>query len=211
MQFLRAYSSITIELARLLDVRFVPGDEAHLGHTGAALARVMLLNNKGDHLRRDWELNRLMLLINDLQLLEKRRHDLFLLFRTKLQDPDVHRYFGSRHELGTAVAFLERDIPFKFELPARPDFVIDEAPDAAGIECTSSHLTQIKSVDLAYKVQSTLHAKAAKPYANSNTALSVEATSLQSVALRDNKLVFGFESDSAIADIASRSPFGRWS
>jgi hypothetical protein len=73
MQFILGYGRIAIELARLLDVRFVPGDEAHLGHTGAALAGVIDLHNKGDHLHRDWELNRLMLLISDLQFLEKRR------------------------------------------------------------------------------------------------------------------------------------------
>lgn len=208
LTFLLAYGRVAGELARLLDVAFVPGEPAYSGHTGAALARIVQFNNDRDYDHRDWELTKLIVLMRDLQLVERRRPDLFPSFRRKLQDPDIHGYFGSRHELSIAVALLERDVEFEFELPRTADFWVSGDAGDAGIECTSSHLSRDSSRDLTYKVRSALHEKASKPYAGMDVALCLDATNLQGRSLRRGKLVFGSDSDTLLREETKTMAFG---
>jgi hypothetical protein len=210
LQFFIAYGQLSVELARLLDVKFIPGDPSHMGHTGAALARVILLHNDKNNDGRDIEFTRLALLADDLQLLERERPDVFAVVRKKLQDPNEHNYFGSRHEVSTAVALLQRGMPtFGYDQPGKADFEVEIGGTKVGIECGSVHLTGTGPVtrDLDYKIRSCINAKGAKPYASTAVALCIDATNVQALTLQRGALLWGNE-DPWLRDAAAESRFG---
>jgi hypothetical protein len=211
LPFLIAYGQVSGELARLLDVKFVPGDPSQLGHTGAALARVILLHNAKDSDGRDIEFTRLQLLADDLRLLERERPDVFAAVRKKLQDPNEHNYFGSRHEVSTAVALLQRGMhSFRYEQPGEADFEVEARGTTVGIECGSVHMTGTARVtrDLDYKIRSCINAKGAKPYASTAVALCIDATNVQALTLQRGSLLWGNEEDPWLDEVSAESRFG---
>jgi hypothetical protein len=211
LQFLIDYGQLSGELARLLDVKFIPGDSSHMGHTGAALASVILMHNANNNDGRDIEFTRLRLLADDLQLLERERPDVFAVVRKKLQDPNEHNYFGSRHEVSTAVALLQRGIDtFRYDQLGEADFEVEVSGTKVGIECGSVHLTGTEPVtkDLDYKIQAYINKKDAKPYASTAVALCIDATNVQALTLQHGSLLWGNEEDPWLDEAAANSRFG---
>ena len=168
-----------------------------MGHTGAALASVLLMHNAGNIDGRDIEFCRLQLLVDDLQLLESERPDVLAAVRRKLQDPPTeHNYFGTRHEVSTAVALLQRGMhSFRYDQQPEADFEVEVSETKVGIECSSVHLTGAKLVtrDLHYKIRSCINDKDTKPYASSAVALCIDATNVQALTLQRGSLLWGNE------------------
>jgi hypothetical protein len=69
LQFPKYFGALNVELSRLLDLRFIPG-EREGGLVGIMLGRVLVHHNSGQPEFRDRELTKLSLLREDLRRIE---------------------------------------------------------------------------------------------------------------------------------------------
>jgi hypothetical protein len=181
LDFMISFGGVASEMSDLLRARFVPGAKAQDGEVGRALRRTLELHNAGRCFERDVELARLALLARQLREIETARPDVL--------DTDLRRrllgarddYHGARQEVTVARALIQAGLQFEHEPKGRPDFVVQGPAGEAGIECTSVHLQRPKAGNLAYKPQSAMRAKAAKPYAGPSVALGIGTTNVERV------------------------------
>ena len=147
------FASVSLRLAKLLGVRYVPGSTASSGAVGLALSDVIRLHNEGRYSERDAECLRMALLAKHLDEVKAYDSALFGRLRRPLREGSIDDYYGARHEVAVASTLIRKGIPFQFSLPDRADFSFD---GEVAIESTSVHLVRPKSGDLFYKVESKL-------------------------------------------------------
>ena len=176
IDFLMSFSAIVLELNRLLGTRFVPGHPSATSPLGASLSGVLAHHNSGNYNHRDYELQKLQFLVQNLQQLEKSQPDLKRHYsKTLRRTGSSDSFFGARFEVNIASSLLKKGIGITKR--ERPDFLIQNSNIA--IECTSVRLrTAQAKKDFDYKINATLSKKAAKGYASRSTALFVDYTNV---------------------------------
>lgn len=190
MDFLVRFGALSVELARLAGQQFVPDGVAYKGPISGSLEAVLRLHNEGRQEERDWEMTRLAFLARDLKRIEEHDAQLLERFRQKLRDPDLSRYFGTRHESATASALINCGLDFEYEADEAPDFLVRRGSGEAGLECSSIHLTQPKLTDVIYKVESAIRLKSEKPYASRTVALTIDTTNVHRVSTAIGASIF---------------------
>jgi hypothetical protein len=161
--FLIQYAKVVNELSRLIGLRFinVPSNSARYKH---------------NYQERDWLLGKLMFLIANLPKIEKYDTKLFnKLKKQLLTSINENEYFGARFEISVAAALIGKKIVFKKR--ESPDYLILKSEEKIFLECTSSHITQLKG-DFKRKLTDQILEKAMKPYCNLRTALMVDITNI---------------------------------
>jgi hypothetical protein len=176
LDFIVQFSAYNMALNRLLSMRFSsesPGDVTPLG---ASLRGILNHHNSGNYLHRDFELQRIGFLIQNLQALEKAAPDLLKHYSKKLRkagSSDV--FYGFRFEVAIAAALLGKGV-----LPERrehPDFHI--LASNVGIECTGMRLRgKDAKTSPSYKVGAAIFKKSSKPYATRSVSLFIDITNL---------------------------------
>lgn len=182
LDVLMPFAHVSLELADLLGVRFIPNSRAQQGAVGRALGDVIRFQNERRYLERDLEIARLALLAQQLRVIQRNRPDVFPSLRRRLRAGSISDFHGARQEVTVASKLIRSGMPFDHELEGRPDFVIRGPAGESGIECTSVHLQRAKEGVLFYKVESCVRAKAKKTYAGPNVAVAIATTSIDSVA-----------------------------
>lgn len=174
--FLLRFFATVLKLNRLLGTRFVPDHPSSKSPLGASLAGVLNHHNSGNLRHRDFELQKLQFLVQNLQQLEKSQPNLLQHYSKNLrQAGSTDSFFGTRFEINIASSLLMKGVALnKCE---RPDFLIKNSN--VGIECTSARLriAQTKK-DLSYKIGASIYKKASKGYASRSIALFIDNTNL---------------------------------
>jgi hypothetical protein len=178
IEFLVAYSKVTISLSNILGMEFVPGSPDNDTAIGRTLDAIFHYHNSGDVRARDVQLNRMALLAKNLMELQSFDASLFEDFKkTILASGNVDNFFGTRFEINIAATLARSTIPFRKS--EAPDFLIDAGFGMAAIECTSARIRkQRQDYDLRYKIVSSLRGKTNKEYSNLHTALFLDITNL---------------------------------
>jgi hypothetical protein len=175
LDFILYYSTLALELARLLGVRFIPGRGLE-GVVGKMLARVINYHNQGNSEFRDREITKLTLLVSELKDIEDFSPELLAKFRNMYRKNRAD-YYGFRIEVAAASLFIRRQI--NFVKNESPDFTIT-MPNNEDVlaECGSTHLSKRKDGSIGYKIASTLRSKIAKPYVTTKTVLFLDITNI---------------------------------
>jgi len=187
INFLVCFGELIIEINRLLGYSFRPGYHSNATPVGNTLQRIVGYHNNGRYLDRDLEMGKL-LLVKNLSEIEKYDSDLFKKFRRSLRNEDnTDNFYGARFETNIAASLIRKKIPFKKQ--ESPDFLISQGNDILlGIECGSARIRKMAAtVDLNYKVVSTVKKKSSKSYCSINTALFIDITNLFHTANRNGK------------------------
>lgn len=178
IDFLVAYSKVTVSLSNLLGMKFVPDSPDNDTAIGRTLDAIFHYHNSGDARARDLQLNRMALLAKNLMEIQAFDTSLFEDFKkTILSSRNVDNFFGIRFEIKIAATLIRSTIPFRKS--EAPDFLIDTHFGKAAIECTSARIrNQRQDHDLRYKIVSSIRGKSNKEYSNLHTALFLDVTNL---------------------------------
>jgi hypothetical protein len=176
IDFMLRLASVTLELSRLLTVRFVPGHAANETHIGKQVASLVPLWNAGRRDECEMELLRLAFLVKHLKEIEQEDNELLLHFRREFRRAgSATSYFGARFEAYIAASLIRSGISFRKS--EAPDFLVLESK--LGIECTSARLNNATGKpDLNYKIQSAINKKARSSSNKYNVALAIDITNL---------------------------------
>ncbi|WP_156970110.1 hypothetical protein [Arenimonas malthae] len=176
IDFMIRLSGVTLELSRLLTIRFVPGHAANGTHIGKQVASLIPLWNDGCRDECEMELLRLSYLAKHLKEIEQADNELLLHFRREFRRAgSAASYFGARFEAYIAASLIRSGVSFRKS--EAPDFLILDSK--LGIECTSARLASANGkLDLDYKIQSAINKKAQSASNRSEVALAIDITNL---------------------------------
>ena len=176
LNFILHHCELSLELSRLLGVRFFPGRGLQ-GPVGKMLARIILHHNQGNHEYRDREITKLSLLKDELKQIEEFDPELLRKFRNQYRRGNRPEYFGTRMEIAAASCFVRKNISFIKQ--ESPDFVICR-PNGKKVfvECGSTHLSIHKAGNIGYKISSSIRAKVILPYFSTATVLFLDITNV---------------------------------
>ena len=176
LNFLIQFSSAVLELNRLLGTRFVPDHPSNKTPLGRSISGILSHNNTGNYSHRDYELQKVLFLIQNLQNLEKNRPDVlsdYVKILRKAGGSDSH--FGTRFEIDIMSSLLNKGIPV--EKDESPDFRVKGTK--VSIECTSVRSRTAKAKkDLTYKIGASVFKKTKLGYATRSTTLFIDITNL---------------------------------
>jgi hypothetical protein len=185
------FASATLELGRILGVRFVPGSPANDTPVGRSTARVLELINAGRADEARYELVRISMLVKHLKEIEDARPELIPKFTARLLAHDVSAYIvqGKKsrpHRRSSAEAAGSSTSRPAGPTSASPSPVAAWASSAPPRTCpthsrprTSVHEDPEPHVkDVAYKLTSTIRAKERRAYAAPDVALVIDATNV---------------------------------
>lgn len=161
IDFMLRLGGVTLELNRLLTIRFIPGNAGNKTHIGKQVASLIPLWNAGRRAECELELLRLAYLVKHLKEIEQADNDLLLHFRREFRRAgNAPSYFGARFEAYIAASLVRASIAFR--KTETPDFLIQDS--RLGFECTSARLAAYKGKnDLTYKIQSAIAKKSKTP------------------------------------------------
>lgn len=162
-------AQVSVQLARLLRVKFLPGRESPV----ASLIDIAQSNPSHRALTiLEW-------LIRDLQTIDSSRPHLLKDIRKKnKQLRNFDDLYGFLFEVQTAASLARKGLAFKQS--ESPDFVLLDEWDGIFIEVTSAHLQSTGgSKNLDYKITSAIRRKARQSYANLSTALFIDITNIE--------------------------------
>ena len=175
------YINSVLELNRLLGLRFIWDGEEYKSvgartPIGEAVIMIGVFHNERDYISRNVEIAKLMMLVKDLQTIEK--HDPILLSRFKKlicnTRKDWGTYFGVRLEINIAASLIRKEV--NFVKGESPDFIIPKY--GVCIECTNTHRSKSGSAILIEKIRSAIKQKSKKTYCNSSTLLCIDITNV---------------------------------
>src|SRR3954451_23222831 len=109
--------NLSLELAKLLGVKFVPGRELE-GFIGKTLSKVFIYHNQHNYDARDYTLTKLSLLRDELKEIEKYSSDLLVKFKNLYRKQRI-TYHGFRTEVSIASLLIRTE----------QDFLKTESPD----------------------------------------------------------------------------------
>lgn len=163
-------------LSELLETPFVPDNPSTSTPLGQSLRGVFEHHNAGNHAHRDFELNKIAFLVQDLKILREREPTLLAHFRREFRrSGETDSFFGARFEVAITASLLDRGVrPIKGE---RPDLRIPGGDVA--IECTSARVRSTSAkADAHSKLWTAITRKSQQPYSNRSTALFIDITNL---------------------------------
>ena len=175
MDFILKYTAIISKLSLLFRYQFIPGSPGNKTFVGRLLFQILSYNNEGDYRSRDFELNRLAFLVQQLENIKANNNRLFYYYINLLKNQDGNdSYWGQRFEVSIASSLLNKKVDFiKHE---SPDFLINKS---IGIECSSIRIRKSSDkTNFDYKISSLLNRKNQKFYSSSSTALFVDFTNM---------------------------------
>ena len=176
INFLMGYGSLTVELSRLLKMRFTNKDILNKSKIGKSLVKVLEYHNRGQIQLRDLEIAMLQLLAKQLKNIEDYDTNLLKGFRRQIHRNNTwEQYFGIRMEINIAASLINKNA--KFDKAESPDFIIHRKGDVY-IECGSIHIAKPNDDFLRKKISSVISKKSNKSYCNSTTALCVDTTNI---------------------------------
>ncbi len=202
LNFLIQFSSAVLELNRLLGTRFVPDHPSNTSPLGASLSGILAHHNAGNSSHRDFELQKVRFLIQNLKELEQSRPDLLRAYAKILRKTrGTDSFFGARFEISSASSLVMKGV--SVEKGERPDLRIRESQ--VTIECTSVRSRTAKAKkDLTYKIAASVFKKASKRYATRSMALFIDITNVAHFTRPFNPDKFR----RAAVNSEDRSPFG---
>lgn len=177
------FSAVNVELSRLLQVRFIPGQQEG-GLVGIMLGQVLVYHNSGQHEFRDRELTKLSLLAADLRRIEAFSPELLRQFQAKYAEDTRAQYFGVRMEIATATILIREQLPF--EKNESPDFQVPVEGGRIFIECGSTHLAG-GTTSVSEKIAGAIRSKVTLPYFNASTALFLDVTNILNKSLKSRE------------------------
>jgi hypothetical protein len=119
----------------------------------------------------------LAMFAEDLSIIRSSNPECFKKFKWELiKQRSSLSWEGFRFEVRVCASFLKKKITIKNQ--ESPDFIIYYNDQAVYVEATISRVEQQKNKSHLYKVQSAINKKNKKVYANSNTALFVDASNI---------------------------------
>jgi len=176
LDFILRLGNITLELSRLLTIRFAPGNPNSETQIGKQVASLIPLWNSGRREECEFELIKLAYLAKHLGEIEEADPKLLSHFRREFRrSGKILSYYGIRFEAYIAASLIRSGVQFiKSETP---DFLIAESK--LGLECTSTRVNagHGKS-DLTYKIQSALTKKAKTASNRPEIALLIDITNI---------------------------------
>ncbi len=178
--FMFRYSTLVIELNKLLSMKFINNNIYSRNSIGLSLSSIIEYHNQGDILSRECELGKINMLVKHLKELKIYDNELFIKFKRdilRLSD-NLDGYFGVRLEINIATSLIRKKV--KFIKTESPDFCILEYNKKIYIECTSVHISKNISnkKDLRYKIKTAINNKAKKIYCNNETMLFIDITNI---------------------------------
>jgi hypothetical protein len=136
------------------------------------------------------EYGSLLMLADDLSLIKKTAPDAFAKFRRELfKQRSSVSWHGFRFEVRLFSSFIKKGISITNQ--ESPDFSLTFNESIVFIEAAISRVEQPKNRTHLYKIQSVINKKNKKKYANFNTALFIDITSIlyhDSLVLEENGL-----------------------
>lgn len=207
---LNRWVPLTLNLGRLLDVRFVPDHPVQTTPIGWAMSRVLELANAGDVAGRDTHFMRLAFLAKHLEEIEQSDPRMLTIFRRKLTDANMGNFFGTRFEVSMAASLIRSRAVFQRCSKGGPDFVLGGGFAGTGVECVSAHVPDpVGGPHVLDKLHSVVSAKSRKDYALQVNALAVDVTNLQAVGIDQGQgVLISPQYANELASISAGSGFG---
>ena len=118
------------------------------------------------------------LAIEDLEIVRKKRVDLFEHFKRELRRTSIDNYYGLRLEIRIAASLITSNTAFR--KAETPDFILIDFP-STGIECTSAHLDLQNTAEpsqVVYKVIRAIEEKTGFKYKTVSNILSIDVSNL---------------------------------
>ncbi len=202
IDFILRYSSLVMEISRLLSIRYNPSNGSFDSPHGKSLVNAVRFHNAGQYVQRDLELLKLEFLVNDLRRIENHSPSVLKEYRKQIRRAGSEdSFFGFRFEVKIGASLIQKGVPFT--RPDPPDFVIEDT--GIVIECGSARTSDSnKQSDLTYKVGAAVRKKKKKAYAGPDTALFIDITNVRykSPGMDDKRL-----REAALKAVES-TPFG---
>lgn len=177
IDFLLKFGGVVVELNRLLGMRFIPQNPNDKSLLGLTLRNILEHHRKGEYFGRDLLFVKVLMMIKDLQEIEKYDSKLLVYFKRKMHESRSRdRYIGTRFEIHVASSLIKKKI--NFTKTEHPDFTLHVGPKNVFVECGSAHYLKEYGNDVFRKLSSVIKKKSEKDYCNSATTLFIDATGL---------------------------------
>lgn len=175
ISFLLSYKYATGKISDFFNYKIFPSHPDNFTHIGALLNQIIDYHNKGEILYRNMELNRILFLIQHLEIIKEHDSSLLKYFIRELKKQGTQDVFwGVRFELGTAVSLINKNIPFLKQ--ESPDFILS---NQCSIECSSARIRKENDkTDLDYKILSVINKKGKEEYCSNSLVLFIDITNL---------------------------------
>lgn len=175
--FESAFAAAVGKLNRILGTKYsTVGAPVATSALAIEIEKIISYHARHERFARDWEASRIGFLGMDLEILYKHRKQLFARYKNRLKTATENEYPGIRFEIAMAVNLMISGFPFTS--PDPPDFRVESSAGSVDLECTTTSVSALRDRPLAYKLEASMRAKAAKPYVSRSTVLVLDYTNL---------------------------------
>lgn len=203
--YLSILISVSTELARLLNTRFIPHQNVG-GLLSRITGQILIKLNQKDFESVARELTKLSLLCDELKDIEKYNVGLLKKFQTVYKKKRME-YFGFRLEVATASMLIRNKM--NFEKSERPDYIINTSSNKKiKIECCTSHLSKLQDKDISYKIQSAINKKLKHNYLDNESVLFLDITNLIHHSIVTNNCLYQESIESTVKEAMKNSDLG---
>jgi hypothetical protein len=133
------FGSLVVELSRLTGLIFINTSVDSVKPIERSVRRMLYCHNTHQYQTRDFLYAKILLLVVNLQEIEKYDKDLLDVCKKQLLGSiNDNEYFGARFEISSTALLIRKGVQFKKR--ESPDFLV-QAEKAVFLECTSCHIS----------------------------------------------------------------------